>query len=36
MKRELSPFLLGTKNNSILVFNNWQHGAIEYFNYLDG
>lgn len=36
MKRELSPFLLGTKNNSILVFNNWQHGVFEYINYLDG
>ena len=36
MKRELSPFLLGTKNNSIIVFNNWQHGAFEYINYLDG
>lgn len=36
VKRELSPFLLGTKNNSILVFNNWQQGIIEYINYLDG
>lgn len=36
IKKELSPFLLGTTNNTILVFNNWQHGELEYINYLDG
>lgn len=41
IEKLLSPFLVYTKNNSLLVFNNWYsedegQKSLEYINYLDG
>lgn len=38
-EKELSPFIIGTSNGDLLVYNNWNRKLkypVEYINYMNG